>query len=463
MHPVYQHTLSTTRLPHGQKMWKMRTRLVEVTLMIALLCVVPRAWADQSPTPADDEPSEVAVVWFDTLYEVVKSEAIAFAEASRIYGVSAVALYEAIVPGTLHNRSLAGQVDRLDAVPQPQAELKYHWPTVANTALARAIRGIFTSLKPESLEAINDAEQRFAAPFQTEIDEQEYQRSVDHGQKVADAILAWAATDGFALFNNCPYEVREEDHAAWKPTPPNFVLNAEQSCWGQLLPMVLKSNTECAPPGHPGFSTDPDSTFYAAAFEVYETGLNLTDEQKTIAQYWADAVGATGTSSGHWMAIVGQIARNDGLSLAAAAEAYAKLGISLTDAFITIFHAKYQYNLVRPVTYIQDNIDDTWLPYLVRTPSNPSYSSGHSTQSRAAAEVLTDLFGDRAFVDTTHIDHNLVPPQDPRTFNSFKEAAAQAAISRLYGGIHYAFDNNDGRASGRCVGEVINERVHFKD
>jgi hypothetical protein len=462
MYLVHQHTLSTTRLPHGQKMRKMRTRLVEVTLMIALLCVVPRAWADQSPTPADDEPSEVAVVWFDTLYEVVKSEAIAFAEASRIYGVSAVALYEAIVPGTLHNRSLVGQLGRLTAVPQPQEELKYHWPTVANAALARTIRGIFTSLKPESLEAIKDVEQRFATPLQTELEEQEYQRSVDHGQKVADAILAWAATDGFALFNNCPY-VPEPVPGPWEPSPPNFVLNPEQPCWGQLLPMVLESATECAPPWHPGFSTDPDSTFYAAAFEVYQTGLNLTDAQKTIAQYWADGVGATGTSSGHWMAIVGQIARNDGLSLAAAAEAYAKLGITLTDAFITIFHAKYQYNLVRPVTYIQDNIDQTWLPYLVRTPSNPSYSSGHSTQSRAAAEVLTDLFGDKAFIDTTRIDHHLIPPQDPRAFNSFKEAAAEAAISRLYGGIHYAFDNNDGRSSGRCVGEAINDRVLFKD
>ena len=186
--------------------------------------------------------------------------------------------------------------------------------------------------------------------------------------------------------------------------------------------MVLVSESECAPPGHPKFSKDSRSEFYAAAFEVYQTGLTLTKEQKTIAQYWADGVGTTGTSSGHWMAIVGQIARNDGLSLVAAAEAYAKLGIAVTDAFITIFHAKYFYNLVRPVTYIQDNIDDTWLPLLV-TPPNPSYSSGHSTQSRVAAAVLTDLFGHKAFTDTTHTDHNLMPPQKPRTFSSFNEAA----------------------------------------
>ena len=200
--------------------------------------------------------------------------------------------------------------------------------------------------------------------------------------------------------------------------------------------MVLASGAECAAPGHPEFSTAPGSEFYAAAFEVYQTGLTLTDEQKTIAQYWGDLVGATGTSSGHWIAIVGQIARNDGLSLAAAAEAYAKLGIAVTDAFITIWDAKYLYNLVRPVTYIQDNIDPTWLPYLV-TPPNPSYLSGHSTQSGASATVLTDLFGNKAFTDTTHTDHDLMPPQEPRTFSSFDEAAEEAAVSRLYGGIHY--------------------------
>jgi PAP2 superfamily len=439
----------------------MRRRLVEFTLLLALMIVVPSAWADTLPEPADDEPSDVAVVWFDTLYEVVKSEATAFAAASRIYGVSAVALYEAVVPGTLDNRSLVGQLDGLTSVPQPEEDLEYHWPTVANAALARTIRGIFPSLKPKSLTAINALEQRFAAQFHAEVEEQAYQRSVVQGQRVADAMLAWAATDGFSRFNNCPY-VPEREPGAWEPTPPDFIPNPEQPCWGQLRPMVLTSSEECAPPGHPEFSTDPESAFYAAALEVYHTGLTLTDEQRTLAQYWADGPGATGTSSGHWLAIVGQIARNDGLSLAAAAEAYAKLGIAVTDAFITIFHAKYFYNLLRPVTYIQDHIDDTWQPYLV-TPPNPAYISGHSTQSRAAAAVLTDLFGRKAFTDTTHTDHHLMPPQEPRTFSSFDEAAAEAAVSRLYGGIHYAFDNDDGRSSGRCVGQAINDRVRFTD
>ena len=249
--------------------------------------------------------------------------------------------------------------------------------------------------------------------------------------------------------------------SAWEPTPPGFTPNPLQPCWGQLRPMVLASGTECAPPGHPEFSTDSGSAFYAAALEVYHTGLNLTAEQQTIANYWADGAGATGTPPGHWIAIVGQIARNDGLSLTAAAEVYATVGIAVADAFIACWQAKYLTNLQRPVTYIQANIDGTWLPYIV-TPSFPTYPSGHSTQSGAAA-VLTDLLGAKPFTDTTHTDHHLIPPQDARSFSSFDEAAAEAAVSRLYGGIHFSFDNHDGLSARRCVGQAIIDRVRFRD
>jgi membrane-associated phospholipid phosphatase len=201
--------------------------------------------------------------------------------------------------------------------------------------------------------------------------------------------------------------------------------------------------------------------FYANALEVYQTNLNLTDEQTTIAQYWADNAGATGTPPGHWIAIVGQLARNNNLSLMATAEAYARVGLAVADAFISCWQTKYMYTLLRPVTYIQDLIDPDWTPLLV-TPSFPSYTSGHSTQSGAAATVLTDRFDAMAFTDTLFTDHELTPPQAPRSFTSFDEAAEEAALSRLYAGIHYPFDNDNGLAQGRCVGQVILDRIAFK-
>jgi membrane-associated phospholipid phosphatase len=113
------------------------------------------------------------------------------------------------------------------------------------------------------------------------------------------------------------------------------------------------------------------------------------------------------------------------------------------------------------VTYIRDNIDPTWRPFVV-TPSFPTYTSGHSTQSGAAAEVLTQMFGVRRFVDTIRYDHDLGQPLLTRSFRSFDAAAYEAAVSRLYGGIHYSFDNNDGLLAGRCIGHTISQKVRFR-
>jgi PAP2 superfamily len=435
-------------------------RTVALILALGLLLIAPSPWADKSKGLADDFPSEVASVWFDTLYDVVKSEATAPPFASRIYGVTAVALYEAVVPGTRHNRSLVGQLNDLVSVPKPKKDKKHHWATVANAALARTIRGLFPSLTRENLTAIKALEQEFGVEFQAEVEQKDYERSVAHGQAVADAILAWAATDGYSTVNNCPY-IPNSVSGAWEPTLRDLIPTPLQPCWGELRPMVLASSAECAPRGHPEFSTTSGAKFHAAALEVYDTGRTLTEEEKTIAEYWADVPGATGTPPGHWITIVGQTARNDDLSLAQAAEAYVRVGIAVTDAFIECWHAKYFYNLQRPVTYIQDHIDGIWLPYLV-TPPFPTYTSGHSTQSGAAATVLTAMFGSKVFTDTTHTDHHLMPPQVPRSFNSFDEAAEEAAVSRLYGGIHFSFDNNDGLESGRCIGQTIIDHVRFK-
>jgi membrane-associated phospholipid phosphatase len=204
-----------------------------------------------------------------------------------------------------------------------------------------------------------------------------------------------------------------------------------------------------------------DSNFYASAQQVYDTGRSLTDEQRTIAIYWADNPGHTGTPAGHWVSIAGQLIRHTQLSLMEAAEVFARIGIAVHDAFISCWATKYKYMLQRPVTYINAHIDPQWRS-VVPTPPFPSYSSGHATVSQAAAVVLTDRFGDVAFTDTTHRDHNVFPPQSPRTFPSPLAAAAEAARSRLYGGIHYAFDNDDGLGSGRCIGDRIRARVQFK-
>jgi hypothetical protein len=441
----------------------MRRRTLPLTLTAALLLVIFWAWADlvQSKKSADQFPSHVASTWFEALYDIVKAEQTTPPAASHIYGITAVALYESVVSGTEAKRSLVSQLNGLTSLPQSDRNKKYHWPTVANAVLAATIRGLYPTISQVSLQAINELEQSIASPQQEAVPGPVYERSVAHGRAVATAILDWAATDGSSTFNNCPYDPNPEP-GTWEPTPPGFNPNPLQPCWGQLRLMVLASGAKCAPPGHPAFSTDPASDFYAAGLEVYQVGLDLAEEQKTVADYWSDGAGVTGTPPGHWIAIMSQIARHDDLSLAEAAEAYARVGIAVHDAFIACWNTKYIYNLQRPVTYINANIDAGWSPYIV-TPGFPSYTSGHSTQSGAVAHVLTEMFGIKRFTDTTHTDHGLVPPQEPRTFDSFDEAAAEAAVSRLYGGIHFSFDNHDGLSTGQCIGQAINDRVRFRN
>jgi hypothetical protein len=297
----------------------MTRRMLPLGLVILVLLMASSAWEKEGDNPKapDGFPSDVASAWFDLLYDVVKTEQSSPPVASRIYGVAAVTLYEAIVPGSRENKSLVGQLNALASVPQLNPHKTYHWPTVANAALAQAIKGLFPTASSDSLSAINTLEEAFAAQFQASVPPPVYERSVAQGQVVAEAVLTWASTDGFTILNNCPY-TPPVGPGLWVPAPPNFVPNPLQPCWGQLRPLVLTSSDECAPPPPPAYSADPSSEFYVLALEVYNTNLHLTDEQTTIALYWADNPGATGTPPGHWVAIVGQIARNNGLSLMAA-------------------------------------------------------------------------------------------------------------------------------------------------
>jgi membrane-associated phospholipid phosphatase len=146
-----------------------------------------------------------------------------------------------------------------------------------------------------------------------------------------------------------------------------------------------------------------------------------------------------------------QIQTATGAPLVEQVDLQARLGIALADAFIGCWNAKFDYDLLRPVTYIRATMDPKWEPILI-TPPFPEYPSGHSTQSGAAAEVLTAFFGeDFAFEDATHLDDGL----KPRQFSSFRAAAQEAGMSRLYGGIHFRSAIDQGLEQGRCIGRHV--------
>lgn len=174
-----------------------------------------------------------------------------------------------------------------------------------------------------------------------------------------------------------------------------------------------------------------------------------------IAEFWADDPTTTATPPGHSISILNQLLAENNTDLAFAAEAYVKLSIAISDAFISCWKSKYETAYPRPVTYINNYIDADWLPVL-STPPFPEYTSGHSVQSGAMAEVLTEMFGDNyTFTDRTHEGRSDIDGT-PRTFSSFYKMAEEAAISRLYGGIHYHEAIYLGLEQGHKIGQIIN-------
>jgi hypothetical protein len=399
--------------------------------------------------PASAHGAEVPIAWFRLSFELTRDESMAPPVAARAYAYAGVALWEAVAPGIPGGRSLAGQLNDLDPVPAPRHEL--HWPTVANEALA----GLMHRFSPSeaSTRAIRELEQAFRERFRSEIPGALFGHSVAHGQRVASAIWQWSRGDGYTELNDCPYTAPTGPDL-WSPTPPNFEAPI-QPCWGQLRPFLLSGPEACAAGPHPSYSEDPGSEFYQSALKVYETVNHLTAEQRTIALYWADLAGESGTPAGHSLSITAQVLEGLHASLDLAAEAFARVGIGESDAFISCWATKYHYNLLRPVTYIHKVIDPAWEPVL-ETPPFPAYTSGHSNDVGVSSAILTRMFGDRfAFIDHTNDDRGFAP----RSFTSFFEAANESAFSRLYAGIHYRFDIERGLEQGRCVARAVNALV----
>jgi hypothetical protein len=407
--------------------------------------------ASARPLSALEFDATVPTVWFDLVQRLIKgTPGYSPPVASRAYGCIGVGLYESLVPGLPDHVSLAGILPSLPRLPRDGNAAAYHWPSVANAALASMARSLFPTAPEELRREIEQLESQLYrnAPRGMLL------RSVDRGRDVAAAVDAWSQGDGGhqGYVRNFPSDyVPPVGPGLWVPTPPAF-LPALQPYWGANRCMALDNALACDPGPPPSFSADEHSAFFAEALEVHETVNQLTAEQRAIALFWSDDPGQTATPPGHSISILGQVVRAQDRSLADAAVAYARLGIAVCDAFIACWRVKYIHNLLRPISFIRSHIDQTWgdpLPLI--TPPFPEYTSGHSVQSAAAAEVLTATFGEVAFTDHTHDARGLAP----RPFGSFTEFAREAAISRLYGGIHYRSAIERGLQQGRCIGATI--------
>jgi hypothetical protein len=296
-----------------------------------------------------------------------------------------------------------------------------------------------------------------------------YQNSLRYGQTVSDSILAWAARDHYLDTRKRRRYSYSKAPGKWIPTPPGY-MDAVEPYWGKIRPVALDSAQQFKPLPPPAFSNEPTSEFMKQAREVYDRTRQMTDEQKLIASYWdcnpffLNTQGhlnfATKKLSpgGHWMSIVGQAAATARLDWPATSAAYMLTSIALFDGFISCWDEKYRSQLIRPETVINTYIDEKWHP-LLQTPPFPEYTSGHSVISTAAATVLSHWFGeDFHFTDNTEVEYGL--PE--RRFTSFRQACDEAAISRLYGGIHYRAAIEQGQTQGEKIGQWVMQRIHLR-
>jgi hypothetical protein len=293
-----------------------------------------------------------------------------------------------------------------------------------------------------------------------------FDRSVAYGEKVAAHILDWAGKDGYLERSALPQYVLQKEPGKWKPTPPDY-MPAIEPHWNTLRTFVIE-NAEQFPPTPPtDFDTQRNSRFYKETMEVYEAVNNLNEEQLEIAKFWDCNPNVSHTKGhliffdqkispgGHWVSIAGITIKKQQVDLMRSAQIFAMTTITLADAFISCWDEKYRSSLVRPETYINEHIDPDWKPVL-QTPPFPEYTSGHSVISSAAAVMLTNLIGDNvSFQDSTEVQWGL----PVREFTSFYDASDEAAISRLYGGIHYMPAIENGVTQGKIIGNYVVEEL----
>jgi len=426
---------------------------------LGAFAVAMLAWCVTLPAIAADRPTpqEMLRDWYYLMNELVRHTATYSPPvASRSFGYLGVTAFEAAAGGSDKLVSLVGQLHGLDAVPARDAGAVYDEAVVLNAAMSDAILYYFGNTGPTGQRAIKAAQTRWRGRAVEGVPAEVVVRSEEFGREIARAVYDWSLTDGGAVVTNMGFPEEMDlpkGEGKWVPTGP---IRQQQlpllPDWGNNRTFATPSGAACATPGNPPFSTEADSRFHQEALEVYEAVKAATPEQIAIARFWSDDPMLSMTPPGHWVSIALQVAERANLSLEDTVDLLARVGVAMSDAFVGCWHEKYLHNLVRPVTYIKKHINAKWEPIL-NTPPFPEYPSGHSTVSGAMGAVLTAFFGENfPFEDKTGSPDG----RNPRHYKSFNEAAEEAGISRLYGGIHFRAAIVDGLEQGRCIGAYTN-------
>lgn len=403
----------------------------------------------------------------DQLTEVMIHDIFSPPVASRIYAYPNIAAYEVLNLENGNYNSLANQLNELKPI-KVNLDKEINKPLAALIAYLDVAKELVFS--KEKITVFRDS---LYTSWKNK-NETQFTDAKKYGLKVSDHIINWMQVDKYNETRTMPeFNVYSEDPSRWQPTPPAYMKGIEPH-WGKLRTFVIDSAAQFRPTPPPKFSMKKGTPFHTELMDLYNLTTKIMQkgndsEELAIAQFW-DCNPYVAVNKGHfmfaskkitpgahWIGICKIATQQTNANFSKTVFAYTKTSIAIADAFISCWDEKYRSNLIRPETLINKYIDDTWYP-LLQTPPFPEYTSGHSVVSGAASEVLTSIFGDNFdFNDTTEIPYGL----PVRSFTSFRNAAKEAAISRIYGGIHYNAAVENGLTQGIHLGNFVIKNLEF--
>lgn len=402
--------------------------------------------------------ADVAIAWINLQQDLLKTTpGFDPLVAARSFSYSGLTLYESIVMGMPGYNSVAAPRMGVNVNSFHKHPIVY-WPASANAAMASILKNLFRNTSAANVARIDSMESAFSAQFQHEATAKVLGQSAEYGKAIATKIFEWSKTDGgheaYLSATNSDY-TPPTGPGLWIPTPPNHG-QPIRPYWGNNRSFVPNSAVLTMSPLPYQYSEDPASDFYKDAIEVYNVSLSLTPEDISIVKTWGDIAGNYGTS-GHYTNIATQLIQENEFKLDAAAVTYAKHGIAIYEATISVFKSKYTYNLIRPVSFVRNVLGHSAWSSIIGTPPHPEYPSAHATIGGASYTVLENIFGKNySFIDRTH--ENIF---GARSYESLKAYAVEAADSRLIGGLHYRHSAEVGLIQGEKVGKLVND-IRFR-
>jgi len=383
--------------------------------------------------------------------------------AARNYAYSNIAAYQALLPFFKNHKSLAGQLNDMPETEKCDT-------TLVNADLAAMAAFIKVAIKVTYSEFMLDSFYIRKKDFYKQVlPKNSFEASIAFGEKVGSDILEWASRDTFRESRNFDQYQPLKTEDCWECTPPDFARAIEPN-WHRIRPFVIPTADAFKTDRPTKFDISANSQFMKEAKFVYQAVSDSTPEKIAIARFWDDNPNVSHhighmmystekpSPAGHWMGITRTALRLTNATLESQAEAFTMISIGMHDAFIACWDEKYRSNYIRPETVIRRHINENWNPIL-QTPPFPEYPSGHSVVSGCLTTLLTYHFGDNfAYTDSTELPFG----NAPRSFTSFKSAASEACISRLYGGIHFMPAITNGRKMGDSIGNFIYQKVKLK-